>query len=317
MTARITKPGVYSLSPSAYHDDPVCEPSLSSSIARLLLTRSPLHAWHNHKRLNAMQEPKCPTDAMECGAIVHRLFLGAGPEIVEVDADNWKCKRDQQKRAEIREAGALPVLSWKLCELERCAQAAREQIAAYPVVLDALAVGRAEQAVIWREGETWCRGLIDWLPDDPRLPLIDLKCTEMSAAPQDWERRLVSEYALQSAFYQRGVSAVRGGARPGMLFVVVEMQPPFGLSVLTAAPDLEAIADSDVDEALDIWRECLRTNRWPSYPAEIAHVEAPAWAHYRHDERQLRNDFVRERRTRETDGNIYARLLVAAGGPPR
>ena len=35
--------------------------------------------------------------------------------------------------------------------------------------------GKAEQAVIWREGPTWCRALVDWLPGDPRAPLLDLK----------------------------------------------------------------------------------------------------------------------------------------------
>lgn len=313
MSARITKPGIYSLSPEAYHADPVITPSLSSSIARLLLTRSPLHAAHRHPRINAMQEPKCPTDAMEYGAIVHRLFLGAGAEIVEVDADDWRGKEARTLRAEAREAGKLPVLGWKLAELERCAQAARDQVQAYPDVAAALSAGKPEQAIIWREGATWCRALVDWLPDDHRLPLLDLKCTELSAAPQSWERRLVEEYALQSAFYQRGVSSVRGTARPGMLFLVIEMAPPFGMSVLTAAPDLESLADNDVDEAIDIWRECLRTDRWPGYPPEIAYVEAPAWAHYRRDERQLRNDFVRERRTQETDGE---HLMAAAEGPP-
>ena len=60
--------------------------ALSSSIARLLLNRSPLPAWHNYPHLNTTQEysDRC----QEWGSIVHRLFLGRAPEIVEIDVDD-------------------------------------------------------------------------------------------------------------------------------------------------------------------------------------------------------------------------------------
>src|SRR5436189_3624551 len=117
MTARIDRPGTYDLSAKTYHSDPAPDPSLSSTMARTILNRSPLHCWHLSPRLNTMAEPRPPTDAMEHGAIVHRLVLGVGAEIVEVDAPNWKCRREQELRAEAREAGKLPVLSWRLAEL--------------------------------------------------------------------------------------------------------------------------------------------------------------------------------------------------------
>ena len=58
MSDRISEPGVYSLPDDAYHADPCPGPSLSSSVAKLMLDRSPLHAWHAHPRLNPNFEPR-------------------------------------------------------------------------------------------------------------------------------------------------------------------------------------------------------------------------------------------------------------------
>ena len=44
----IGKAGIYTLSAEAYHADPCPEPSLSASIANVLLQRSPAHARIQH-----------------------------------------------------------------------------------------------------------------------------------------------------------------------------------------------------------------------------------------------------------------------------
>ncbi|MBW4971899.1 hypothetical protein KZY98_15680, partial [Croceibacter atlanticus] len=46
-------PGTYDLPAEVYHADQMCAvPTLSSSLARLMLARSPRHAWHASPRLN-------------------------------------------------------------------------------------------------------------------------------------------------------------------------------------------------------------------------------------------------------------------------
>lgn len=40
------------MSAEAYHQDPAPQPSLSSSIAKILLDQSPRHAWLAHPKLN-------------------------------------------------------------------------------------------------------------------------------------------------------------------------------------------------------------------------------------------------------------------------
>src|SRR5258708_2254328 len=49
---RITAPGIYDLDDDDYHQDPAPEPSLSSSIVKLLDQQTPAHAYAAHPRLN-------------------------------------------------------------------------------------------------------------------------------------------------------------------------------------------------------------------------------------------------------------------------
>jgi hypothetical protein len=273
----ITQPGIYDLPEHEYHADPCPAPSLSASIARKLVRQSPMHAWHAHPRLNPNRERDDGNDASNAGTILHKMLLGKGAEIAPIAADDWRTKAAKEAREAARAAGLVPVLKHKLDALHECAAAARKQIMAHPDGQILFEPGQPERAMVWREGETWCRSLVDWMPDDPALPLIDIKTTGMSAAPGEWERRLITEYALQEAFYRRGARALGRTARAPMLFVVIECEAPFGVSVMTPAPSLQVIAEHEVDKSIRLWGQCMSTNAWPGYPPFTAHIEAPTW----------------------------------------
>ena len=74
----ITKPGVYDLPMAEYHADPCPEPSLSSSIIRLLCSASPLHAWTAHPRLNAAYVAE-ESDRFDVGTAAHALLNSNQP----------------------------------------------------------------------------------------------------------------------------------------------------------------------------------------------------------------------------------------------
>jgi hypothetical protein len=96
----ITEPGLYEGVPeTVYHADPVEPgPSLSSSIAKLLVTRSPRHAWHEHPRLRKAKalEVEAPSKAMDIGTAAHKLILGRGRDIVEITADDYRGGRREE-----------------------------------------------------------------------------------------------------------------------------------------------------------------------------------------------------------------------------
>ena len=284
----ITSPGIYALPSAEYHGDPAPEPSLSASLIRLLLEASPLHAWRAHPRLgNCADNVRTPES--DCGVAAHAALL-EGRDVVDViDAPDWRTKAAQEARKASREAGRVPLLAHDAGAVAAMVAAFREQIAEHDAC-DTFTAGKPEQTVVWQEGETWCRALVDWLPDSPRWPLQDYKTTGMSAHPAAWAKRLVDGYDIQAAWYLRGVTAVRGVRPHGFRFVVQETAPPFLLSVLEPGPDVLALAERKIERALTIWRECRRTGVWPGYPTKVATVTLPGWAEAKWLEREYREE---------------------------
>lgn len=160
--------------------------------------------------------------------------------------------------------------------------------------------------MLWEEDGVWLRSLVDFIPDGQNVPLMDIKTTGLSAAPGEWEQRLIREYAMQDAFYSRGFHALHGIHPPPMQFIVVETDAPFGVSVMCAAPTLRAVAEAEVDRAIRLWRHCMKTNHWPGYPPFVAAVEAPSWLLNRMDEQEGQDEFVKKYDPHSLDGHAIA-----------
>ena len=313
----IDKPGIYDISMAEYLADPCPEPSLTSSAARTLIDESPLHCWHRHPRLGAGESQEA-TPAMERGSIIHDLVFeegGSGYQIIE--APDYKKAVAQEARDGARALGLIPVLAKAMPGLRACAAAIRAQMLAIPAVAQCLADGKPERTLVWREGDIWCRIRPDWLPDDPSLPMLNLKTTTASASPEARERDVVSGHAFAGAFYDRGAAKLRGVRPPPTLFVIAEADAPYAVSVLSAGPELDSLAHHDVTRAIRIWSGFMATHGaarpWPGYAPEIAWVDAPAWLSMRQEERKLRDEW----HARESVGDQYQRLMAAAEGPIR
>lgn len=288
-----------------YHRDPCPEPSLSNSIGKLLVRASPMHAWHAHPRLNPDFESSEGNDASDMGSILHKLLLGEGCdiEIIRVRygpksdkagqlVTDWKTKDAQDARDAARKAGRIPVLPHAMDQAHAAAAAARKQLAEHIEGRLLFDPGKPEATLVWQEDVIWCRARVDWLLDDVTGPPIDLKTTKLSAAPDAWERRVQLEYAAQDAFYRRGLRALGRPTRHAMRFLVVEQEPPFGVSVLAPAPSLMELADAQVERAIQIWTHCIREDRWPGYTHHTAHIEAKPWQVVDAEMRAHRDQFL-------------------------
>lgn len=303
---RITAPGIYDMPAAEYHADPCPEPSLSCSIAKMLVRKTPRHAWQAHPRFGAVGIE--PSRAMDDGSTVHAMMLGQanlietikatyGPktkrkEMIGQPVLDYKTDAASEERDELRGMGKIPVLYHRLPELIRCKTAAMQQIAVADDGPPFLAPGRSEVAVIWQEDDIWLRCLVDRLPDDPTAPPFDLKCTELSAAPGGWERRLQSEYAFQDAFYRRGIKKARGVEPKPMRFIVIELDPPHGTVIMAALPALREVAEIEVERAVQRWKRCTRHNDWPMYPPHTAWVDASSWQITASDAATLREEIA-------------------------
>ncbi len=272
----IEKPGIYEIPADLYHSDPCPEPSLSNSVAKALLTKTPRHAWCAHPRLNpafAAEE----SEKFDLGKAGHSLMLHDPNTFEIIDAADWRTKEAKAKRDDARNSGKIPLLKEQWDRVEMMVRSGRRQLEAHKEASDAFTNGKPEMTMIWKEGDIWCRARLDWLPNSGDL-FDDYKTTAASADPDQWQRLLFNlGYDMQAAFYCRGLKALGISKKPTFRYIVQEVDEPFALCVMALAPSAMDLADHKVARALEIWRSCLKANQWPGYPDQTCYVEAPAW----------------------------------------
>jgi len=300
--APIVLPGVYDMPEADYHADPCPVPSLSASIAKLLIDRSPRHAWHRHPRLNPAHESEDST-TFDMGRLAHKLVLGAGGDIAVIDADDWRTAAAKALRDAARAAGKTPVLARQMEQARVMEKAIFRQLAKHEEARLAFTNGKPEQTIIWREEidgvEVWCRARLDWLPNPGGNVFDDFKSTGVPASAGQWGQRTFWETGcdVQAAFYLRGIKALsrlpansmRGPplpADPQFRFVVAENEEPFAVAVHTLAPASLAMADRKVDYAMRIWARSLKSDWWPGYPPFTSYLDAPPWQERRWIDRE-------------------------------
>jgi hypothetical protein len=247
---------------------------LSNSIAKILLAKSPLHAFLAHPRLNPDFEPM-EDKKFDVGTAWHSLLF-EGKDIVTVcDFKDWRTNAAKEVRDEAYLAGRCPLLPEQ-------AEAVREMAGiANEAILRVLGInlkkdGKSEQTILWKDGETNCKLRADWVSNDLAL-VLDGKTTDLSS-PNAFLRAIPANgYDIQSAFYKRGVAAENGGKQPQFVFVVQEAIKPYPVYFVTLSQAYEATATVKIEKALKIWQACLDGDVWPAYSQEVMIAEPPSW----------------------------------------
>jgi hypothetical protein len=280
--------GLVDITATEYHADQIDpdRPSLSKSIIQTLISQSPAHARVQHPRLNPDFQ-RVEEDKFSLGTAAHQMFLEGIDSVAVCPFDNWKTKAAQEAKAEARAYGKIPMLAVQYDECLAMVDAIRRQSDEHPTEPALFADGKAEQTLVWEEDGVLCRARLDWLRDD-LVATDDLKTCRASANPEQWTRTAFGIGAdIQQAFYTRGIRAVTG-RDPIFRFVVAETVPPYAISVVSMGSDVLAIANKKIDYALDKWRRCLDSGKWPSYDQRIAWLELPTWEENRWLSRELR-----------------------------
>lgn len=279
-------PGFHRMPADEYHADPAPRPSLSSSVAQILLNESPRKAWHSHPRLNPNYR-EGHESKFDLGTAAHAVLLeNDASNIVIVEADDWRTKAAKEQRDVARAAGKTPLL-------ERHYDAVRAMVdAALAFIED------SEIAEAWHGGEsevtgialepsgTWLRCRFDRLSAQHNFN-FDYKSTEASPAPEPFSRLLVRMgYHRQEAFYRR-VARSLGLPELRFVFLAQSVEPPHECSLHACDPALQEIADAEVERAIDLWRQCLKANKWPSYGGQIHYAIPTNYQIQDHEQRLL------------------------------
>lgn len=285
----IFSPGIHNIPVAVYHADPCPQPSLSNSIANVLISQSPLHAWHQHPRFNAACTPK-ESSRFDIGSAAHMLLLERRADgIVVVEANDWRTKAAKEARDAARANGQYPILTHHYARVTEMIKAARLYIETTELA-GLFENGHAEQTVIWREEDAWCRARPDFLSEALNV-VLDYKTTE-NAEPEAFIRQIGRmNYDLQAEFYTRGVSAQDGGySALNFVFLAQEISPPYACSLISLANSYRAIGQQKVERALSLWKHCTATDKWPSYSTRIAYAEPAPWQLTELDEQPTNTD---------------------------
>lgn len=282
----ITEPGIYEMSAEEYHLDPCPEPSLSASIAKLLLQDSPLHAWNAHLRLNPHAEADDST-VRDIGVIAHALLLRDLKIAHVIRSTNkegnivtdYKTKAAREERDGARLAGRVPILECDWTRVQQMIQSVRRQLAIHKEARGALSGGHAEQVIIWREDNgLWCRAMMDYNYGSNTPFIDDLKTRSATSHPDVISRTLFKEgWDIQAAFYLRGYWKLFPQSDPMFRFICAETYEPHGVSVVSLTPGALVSASKQVEYAIDKFQKCLKSGSWEGYGDRIAYAELPVW----------------------------------------
>lgn len=252
-------------------------PSLNYSIAKVLVTESPLHAKHLHPRLDGQKWE--PTPESDAGLVFHSLLLEGGRNLSVIDADDWRTKAAKDARDAARAAHLVPVLASKIDETRRAVETIRSRMLDLGLALD----GQSELPVAWLEksahGPVLCRAKIDHVKLDVGR-ILDIKTTGASVAPDECARRIYDsgydiQFAANSSWLEKYVPDLVG--RTKFVFVFCERNPPYAVTPVELDGQFKHLGRQRWQRAVERWSKCLATKSWPAFVSKVTTVEPLPW----------------------------------------
>lgn len=272
----------------AYHADPCPEPSLSSSIAKLIANQTPMHGKLAHTRLNKKIIVES-TAAMEFGSVCHSLLLEDGKGIEIVPFDSYRSKDAKAAKEEAIASGMIPI---KIKEYEKAVtmtEIAKDFWAMSPSLEDyPQSSGTAENTLVWSDSsfghKIWCRSRVDWISNDKKL-IVDYKTTtDANPEGNKFIRSMIDYgYDVQHAFYLWGCDILFGEADlrdpRQFVFLVQEKTAPYMCSLVTLDMVFtDGCGQPKLEVAIKRWSDGMKTGKWPGYSRYAIAVTPPVWA---------------------------------------
>ena len=258
-----------------YHADPCPEPSLSASIAKIVVNKTPLHAWMRHPK-HPDAEPFEATDAMILGKAVHaQVFGGADLEIIP--ADNWRTKAAKEAKAKAIAEDRIPILQTKEEQVYEMAERVRERF-------EGLYGGpyHEERVAIWRCPRTghYRRAMMDSSAHAAPI-IVDLKVTGKAVDEEACIRRVFSDSLdVQSGAYEEAMETLNPEwiGRVQFYFQWIEDKSPYALSRPILMGEAAMTYGRERWQAAGaLWDAATTRDHFPSFSTEPTEAVPPGW----------------------------------------
>ena len=270
------KPGIYrDISNSEYHSGE----GLAASHLRELL-RSPLHYI---TRVNTSSKE---TPAMKLGTAVHCAILEPERfeiEYIEAPVIDRRTKDGKALWSELEQSGRIVLSSDEYLKITQMASAVRNHEIASKLIFG----GAAEQSVYWNQQvssldvpEILCKARPDYIkPLKKGYVIVDIKTTQ-DANISEFQKKAYYQwcYHLQAAHYVRGFEAVTSEKVVAFMYIAIESEPPYAISVFKAGDDYLEAGKKKTHELYELYANCVANDSWPSYSSEIQELRLPKWA---------------------------------------
>ncbi len=271
-----------------YHADPCESPSLSSSIAKVLINETPKKAWLAHPRLNPDFTVE-HDDKFNLGDSVHD-FLSSGGERVRVipGFTDYKKEGARIERDKLRAVGVVPLL-------EHQADQVNDIVAEVGKVLTRRKIDLGHQEAVFIAED---RGiLLRSMMDSFNPPWItDFKVTGINLANDFVLGSHIADlgYDLSAWFYMRvaGLVFPEWAGRLKFRWVFIEKDHPHGVRIIKADATILEMGRRKGESALGIWQKCLASDRWPHLEHMPATVPYPNFKENAWLEREEKPDFI-------------------------
>lgn len=268
-----------------YHaDDLAEEPSLSSSLAVTLVSKTPRLAFLSHPRLNPQFVPEVD-EKFDLGSAVHDGLASGGKRLALVDGyDDWRTKDSKTIRDHERAKGNIPLLRAQADQVGAIVGQVQKQLKAAGITL-----GVQESVLIAQDRGVTLRAMVDAL-DLPNL--YDFKVSKINLADDDTVGRHLSgmDYDLRAWFYLRCAELVfpEWAGRLKYFWILVEEDEPHGIRIVECDATFREMGRRKGECAIGLWERCMRTGQWPHLEGLPKTVPYPGFAENRWLERETR-----------------------------
>lgn len=260
------------ISEKDYHENAFSKkPAYSNSIGKLLITKSPLHAFLKHPLLNPDYEEE-EKSKFDIGKAAHAMLLTGEDNTTVLEFKNWQTKASKEARDEAYAEGKTPLLVEQHNRVKEMVFKAQMQIETCPDLGGLkLSDGKGEQTILMESGDTLIKTRLDWLSNDRKV-ILDYKTTE-ALDPEAWMRQIpYLGYDMQSAIYSKCVEEL-SGVKPTFVFCIQETSAPHQMYFVSLPPQYIEYGQSRVNRALTIWAECMASGEWRGYDQRIMYPE--------------------------------------------